>query len=255
MTDRSIDHVALTVRDLPAMAAFYERCLGLALLDDHGSVRRLGAGGRVLIELRGDPAARPRDPREAGLFHTAILLPRRADLGAWLRHAADTGLRLTGASDHGVSEAIYLDDPEGNGIEIYRDRPADNWTRHGDRIEMTTARLDLDALAASADTHWRGAPDGTVIGHVHLQVGDVAQADGFLSGELGLTKTFDGPGAAWYGWNGYHHHIAANTWNSRGAGRRPEGTAGLAEIALHGIRKKESIFFDPWGNKFTSTVL
>ncbi|WP_265501554.1 VOC family protein [Paracoccus beibuensis] len=255
MTKRSIDHVALTVRDLPAMAAFYERCLGLAATDDNGPVRRFGAGGRVLIELRGDPAARPRDLREARLFHTAILLPRRADLGAWLRHAADTGLRLTGASDHGVSEAIYLDDPEGNGIEIYRDRPTDSWTRHGDRIEMMTARLDLDELAASADGPWRGAPDGTAIGHVHLQVGDVAQADAFLADQLGLTRTFDGPGAAWYGWNGYHHHIAANTWNSRGAGRRPDGTAGLAEIALRGSKEKVLNVFDPWGNKFTSTVL
>ncbi|MFC0201660.1 VOC family protein [Paracoccus rhizosphaerae] len=255
MTPGAIDHVVLTVRDLPGTAAFYERCIGLEPLGGDGRVRRLGAGGRVLIELRGDPAARPRDPRQAGLFHVAILLPARADLASWLRHAADTDLRLTGASDHGVSEAIYLDDPEGNGIEIYRDRPSDSWTRHGDRIEMTTARLDLAALAAEARTPWDGAPDGTIIGHVHLQVGDVDQADAFLTGDLGLTRTFDAPGAAWYGWNGYHHHLAANTWNSHGAGRRPTGMAGLEEVVLRGLPEETIKKFDPWGNKFTRTEL
>ena len=255
MTQGAIDHVVLTVRDLPGTATFYERSIGLEPLGGDGSVRRLGAGGRVLIELRGDPAVRPRDPRQAGLFHVAILLPTRADLASWLRHAAEAGLRLTGASDHGVSEAIYLDDPEGNGIEIYRDRPADSWTRHGDRIEMTTARLDLAALAIAAETPWHGAPDGTIIGHVHLQVGNVDQADTFLTGDLGLTRTFDGPGAAWYGWNGYHHHLAANIWNSHGAGPRPTGMAGLEEVVLHGLSKETVKKFDPWGNKFTQTGL
>ncbi|WEF24913.1 VOC family protein [Paracoccus sp. S3-43] len=246
----AIDHVALTVRDLPAMTAFYRDALGLNPLGGDGETARLGAGGRTLLELRGDLAARTRDPRQAGLFHTAFLLPERADLARWLRHAAETRLHLTGASDHGVSEAIYLDDPEGNGIEIYWDRPPSEWQRDGDRIRMVTLRLDPDGLLALADRPWSGAPDGSRIGHVHLQVGDLDRAEDFFAGDLGLTRTFDGPGGAWYGWNGYHHHLAGNVWNSRGAGPRDRGTTGLAEIAIRDPARAGRTIADPWGTPF-----
>lgn len=246
----AIAHVALTVRDLPGMARFYETALGLEPMGGDGEQRDLGAGGRVLIRLLGDAAAAPRDPRDAGLFHTAFLLPDRADLGRWLHHAADTGVRLTGASDHGVSEALYLDDPEGNGIEIYRDRPASDWIRDGDRVEMFTARLDLNDLADAADGPWQGAPAGTTIGHVHLQVGAMDAAHDFLHGTLGLTRTYDAPGGGWYGWDGYHHHLAANTWNSRGAGLRPDGAAGLHHVALTGQAGASAPLTDPFGNRF-----
>lgn len=241
-----IDHVALTVRDLPAMTAFYRDAIGLTPLGEGPGTIRLGAGHRTLVELRGDPAARPRDPRGAGLFHTAFLVPGRAALGGWLRHAAARGIRLTGASDHGVSEALYLDDPEGNGIEICRDRDPADWQRDGDRIAMFTRRLDLDGLAAAADGPWTGMPDGTRIGHVHLQVGDLDRAGAFLSAGLGLTQAFDAPGARWYGWNGYHHHLAANTWNSRGAGRRDGHGAGLAEIVVADPGRAGQVATDPW---------
>lgn len=247
---RKIDHIALTVRDLPGMARFYETALGLRPMGGDGGAQRLGTGQQVLLELRGDAAARPRDPHQAGLFHTAFLLPTRGDLARWLRHAADSGVRLTGASDHGVSEAIYLDDPEGNGIEIYRDRPDTKWVRDGDRVEMFTARLDLNDLAADGPGTWDGAPLGTTIGHVHLQVGDLAQADSFLTGQLGLTETFSGRGGGWYGWNGYHHHIAGNVWNSRGAGPRDPAMAGLAQIALHAPDRAGDVLTDPWGTQF-----
>ena len=250
MTDKTIDHVALTVRDLPGMTGFYRDAIGLDHLGGDGETARLGAGNRPLLELRRDSAARPRDPRQAGLFHTAFLLPRRADLARWLRHAADTGTRLTGASDHGVSEALYLDDPEGNGIEIYWDRAPDRWTRNGDRIEMFTRRLNLDDLLSVADGPWQGAPDGSSLGHVHLQVGDLDQADAFLVGELGLTQTFDAPGGAWYGWNGYHHHLAGNTWNSRGAGMREKGMTGLAEVVIRDLGRASQTITDPWGTPF-----
>lgn len=250
MTTKNIDHVALTVRDLPGMAAFYETALGLAPLGGDGETRRLGAGDRLLLELRGDSAARPHDPRQAGLFHTAFLLPTRADLGGWLRHVAESGVRLTGASDHGVSEAIYLDDPEGNGIEVYRDRPEAEWSRDGDRIEMFTLRLNLNDLAGSARGGWQGAPDGSTVGHVHLQVGDLAPADAFFQGDLGLTPTFDGPGGAWYGWNGYHHQIAGNVWNSRGAGRRDPGMTGLAELVVQDADRAGTAISDPWGTRY-----
>lgn len=247
----SIDHVALTVRDLPAMTDFYRNALGLVPLGGDGGTARLGAGNRMLLELRRDPAARPRDPNGAGLFHIAFLLPDRAALACWLRHAAESGIRLTGASDHGVSEAIYLDDPEGNGIEIYRDRPASDWTRDGDRIVMFTRRLNLDdLLSAAAGRSWQDAPEGSTVGHVHLQVGDLDRAEGFFAGELGLARTFDGPGGAWYGWNGYHHHLAGNVWNSRGAGPRPEGATGLAEVAVEDPGRAGQAVADPWGTRF-----
>ncbi|MBU3029471.1 VOC family protein [Paracoccus marinaquae] len=249
-TERSIDHVALTVRDLPGMAAFYETALGLHPLGGDRATRRLGAGAQVLLELRADPAATPRDPRQAGLFHTAFLLPERADLGRWLRHVADSSPRLTGASDHGVSEAIYLDDPEGNGIEVYWDRPDSAWNRQGDRIEMFTRRLDLQGLSDASPGDWQGAPEGSRVGHVHLQVGDLEAADGFLAGDLGLTRTFEGPGGGWYGWNGYHHHLAGNVWNSRGAGPRDPHMTGLAEVVLRAPDAAGTALSDPWGTRF-----
>lgn len=250
MTDKTIDHIALTVRDLPVMADFYANALGLTRLGGDGAAERLGAGDRTLLELRHDPAATPRDPRQAGLFHTAFLLPARSDLAEWLRHAADTGVALTGASDHGVSEALYLDDPEGNGIEIYWDRPASRWTRDGDRIEMFTRRLDLNELLSQAKAPLRAAPAGTTIGHVHLQVGDLTQADGFFQDDLALTRTFDAPGGAWYGWNDYHHQFAGNIWNSRGAGPRETGMTGLAEVIVHDPSRAGTATTDPWGTAF-----
>lgn len=227
-----IGQVALSVRDIDSVAAFYETVIGLRPIASEGGVRRLGAGGRVLLELRADPAARPVNPREAGLFHTAFLLPSRADLGAWLIHAAETRVPLQGASDHLVSEAIYLADPEGNGIEVYRDRAREDWPREGGRIRMATDPLDLHALAADARTPWEGAPEGTVVGHVHLQVGNVPEAEAFYSGRLGFDIVTHYPGAAFFGSGGYHHHLAANVWNSRGAGPRSAGAAGLAGVQL-----------------------
>lgn len=250
MTERQIDHVALTVRDLPGMTDFYETVIGLTPEGGDGATRRLGAGGRTLIELRGDPSAQPRDPRQAGLFHTAFLLPSRADLGGWLRHASGRGVRLTGASDHGVSEALYLDDPEGNGIEIYRDRPSGDWHRDGDRVEMFTRRLDRAALAADAAPGWTQAPAGSRIGHVHMQVGDLDAAAAFFADDLGLHRTSDGQGGIWYAWDGYHHHLAGNVWNSRRAGPRPDGMAGLAEIVVADASREGRSLQDPWGSRF-----
>ncbi|MEO1961679.1 MAG: VOC family protein [Paracoccus sp. (in: a-proteobacteria)] len=250
MTKRGIDHVALTARDLPGMADFYQAVIGLAPLGGDGETRRLGAGGRLLLELRADPAAKPRDPRHAGLFHTAFLLPGRADLARWLRHAESTGTRLSGASDHGVSEALYLADPEGNGIEISRDRPAGQWNRAGGRIGMFTRRLDLDDLAGVADGPWRGAPEDSLVGHVHLQVGELPPAEDFMRGDLGLNRTFEAPGGAWYGWDGYHHHLACNVWNSRAAGHRDPAMAGLAEVVLADPARSGAVMTDPWGTRF-----
>jgi catechol 2,3-dioxygenase len=257
-----IGQITLTVRDLARSADFYARALGLSKLASDAAQVTLGAGDRTLLTLIADPAARARSPREAGLFHTAFLLPDRAALGRWLHHAAATRLPLQGASDHKVSEAIYLADPEGNGIEVYVDRPRAQWTGRDGAIQMATDPLDLDDLAAAADGPWTGAPDGTVVGHVHLQVGDVAQAQGFYTGTLGFPVTATYPGAAFYGSGGYHHHLATNVWNSRGAGPRTPSTGLtsveiLAEAAsVAAIAAKtggQTTLTDPWGTRFTLT--
>ena len=217
-----IGAVHLKVRDLEAVAAFYQRILGLRKLNEGDRTTTLGAGNTPLLVLDGDAGLLPGDRRAAGLFHIAFLLPSRADLARWVRHAAREGLRLQGASDHIVSEAFYLADPESNGIEVYSDRPPAQWLDADGRIQMTTEPLDLQALLETAGTDdWAGYPEGGSIGHVHLQVGDRAAADRFYRDVLGFDVTFTLPGASFYGSGGYHHQLAANVWNSRGTARRP----------------------------------
>lgn len=232
-TPFSIGRVALTVRDLDAVGAFYERAVGLARLGGDGESARYGAGDATLLELRRDPAARRRSPREAGLFHTAFLLPSRGDLARWTNHAIATRAPVVGASDHGVSEALYLSDPEGNGVEIYADRPAAAWRRTASGLDMPSDPLDLDDLRAGAGGEpWRGAPEGATVGHVHLQVGTIPEAEAFYSGMLGLPVTCRYPGGSFYAADGYHHHLATNVWNSRGAGARSYPSTGLADVEL-----------------------
>jgi len=204
-----------------------------------------------LLELRADPAARRASPREAGLFHTAFLLPSRADLGAWLQNAVNSNTRLAGAADHLVSEAIYLTDPEGNGIEIYRDRPRADWTVMNGQVEMSTDPLDSAGVLASAAKPWAGFPEGSVVGHVHLQTGALAPAEAFYSGELGFPVTCRFPGAVFYGDGGYHHHLATNTWNSRGAAPRTYPATGLANIEIIAPGKPAQTLRDPWGTSLT----
>jgi catechol 2,3-dioxygenase len=258
-----IGRVALTVNDLPTIRAFYEAALGLLPLGGDGDVALLGAGDRVLLELRQDRLARRRSAREAGLFHTAFLLPSRAALGRWLRHAADTQVPVQGASDHLVSEAIYLADPEGNGIEVYADKPRAAWPMKGGQIQMATDPMDVNGVAASADGPWTGAPEGTVVGHVHLQVGNVPEAEGFYHGTLGFDIVTHYPGATFLGSGGYHHHLGANVWNSRGAGRRNFPSTGLAGVEiLAGASALDALLArtdgqrhlaDPWGTQVTLT--
>jgi catechol 2,3-dioxygenase len=182
----------------------------------------------------------PDDPRTAGLYHTAFLQPTRADLARWLVHAARNRVALTGASDHLVSEAIYLDDPEGNGIEVYRDRLPEEWRWNGDRIQMATERLDLDKLAADAgNTAYAGAPAGLRIGHIHLRVGDLDTARKFYSDIVGLDPTAGRGGALFMSSGRYHHHVGSNIWHSAGAGMRDDDRAGLSWFAIEAANEAE----------------
>jgi catechol 2,3-dioxygenase len=232
-TPLHVGAVALKVRDLDRLTAYYRDALGFAVLDQDRDSATLGAGGVPLVHLEHAPNAKPDDSRTAGLYHTAFLVPTRADLARWLLAVAEKRVPLTGASDHFVSEAIYLDDPEGNGIEVYRDRTQDEWEWTGDDLKITTDPLDIDDLVPAAGPEsWSGAPDGMRIGHVHLRVGDVEQAEAFYRDTIGLAVTRRRRGASFMSSGRYHHHVAGNIWHSAGAGRRDEGRAGLAWFSL-----------------------
>jgi catechol 2,3-dioxygenase len=231
----SIGAVGLTVADLEPVQHFYERAIGLELLDRSGDTVKLGAGGQTLVELTGAHDAPPRPPGTTGLFHLAVLVPTRLDLAHALRRVADEGWHFTGASDHLVSEALYLNDPEGNGIEIYRDRPRDEWRYADGELEMATLPLELDGLVAELEAEPDGArmPDETRIGHVHLNVAELPAAEAFYGDGLGLEVTVRGyPGALFMSAGGYHHHVGLNTWSGEGAPPPPPGARGLAWIEL-----------------------
>ncbi len=233
-TPLHIGAVGLKVRDLDRLTGFYRDVLGLSVLDRSTDGAALGAGGVPLVHIEHRPDAKPDDTRTAGLYHTAFLMPTRADLARWLLHVARGKVPLTGASDHAVSEAFYLDDPEGNGIEVYYDRPAETWQWTGNDLRITTDPLDVDSILREVPptATFPGAPDGLRIGHVHLRVGDVARAETFYRDALGLDVTRRRHGASFMSSGRYHHHIAANVWHSAGAGPRDEDRAGLSWLAL-----------------------
>jgi catechol 2,3-dioxygenase len=227
-----IGKVTLTVRDLPHVAAFYQDVIGLTQIDADATSARLGAGGYVFLELQEDKGARPHAAQEAGLFHTAFLLPTRQDLASWAKHVIEKKVQLQGASDHLVSEAFYLADPEGNGIEVYADKPASTWEWKNAQVAMATITLDIQDLLATSQAAWTGAPDDTFIGHVHLQAGELEKARSFYEGMLGYDVTTNYPGAYFYSTGGYHHHLATNIWNSRGAGPRTDKATGLKSFEI-----------------------
>lgn len=232
-TTMRVGRVHLKVRDLARVAGFYRDSLGLTVLEQTSGRIGLGVGDSVMVDLIGDPGFAPLDRRAAGLFHTAFLLPTRADLGRWLGFAAENGIGLAGAADHKVSEAVYLADPEGNGIEIYADRPMTEWGDTEGGITMSNAPLDLPGLvAAGGSGAWTGMPADGIIGHVHLQVGDLAQAGLFYGDVLGFDVTCRYTGATFFGADGYHHQLATNIWNSRDAGPRSAEMAGLDRVDL-----------------------
>ncbi|HEV7258292.1 MAG TPA: VOC family protein [Bosea sp. (in: a-proteobacteria)] len=234
-TPLRIGQAALRVRDIERVSAFYRDVLGLSVLARGEGAVTLGTADGALLTLASRPGAALEPPTQAGLFHTAFLMPTRKDLARWLVHVARNQTPLTGFADHSVSEAVYLNDPEGNGIEVYADRPAERWRWEAGRVVMGTHRLDVDDILTLTDTqatNYARAPDGLRIGHVHLRVGDVAAGDKFYKDLLGLSATSRRDTASFLSSGGYHHHLAMNTWNSAGAGRRDDSSTGLAWFSL-----------------------
>jgi catechol 2,3-dioxygenase len=232
-----IGTVQLTVHDLARSREFYENMIGLrASESDDGSLAFGIQGERPLIQLYGDASAPAVNQRATGLFHQAILFPTRHDLAIALARLAQARWPLDGASDHLVSEALYLSDPDGNGIELYRDRPREEWPRRDGELQMATLPLDLRNLLGELqdDTEIAPlAPSGTTIGHVHLQVSELAEIERFYAGVLGfdvVVRTY--PGALFVSAGGYHHHLGLNTWNSAGSAPPAPGAVGLRHYEI-----------------------
>jgi catechol 2,3-dioxygenase len=238
-TPLRIGTVGLVARDLDKLASFYQGLLGLTVQERTDKVAKLGTGGVTLLELEHRPDALPDDPATAGLYHTAFLMPTRADHARWIMHIAKNRVPITGASDHGVSEAFYLDDPEGNGIEVYNDRPRERW-HWEDKLQeklivMQTQHLDIEAILDEIDREtatYPAAPEGLRVGHIHLRVGNIEQAEAFYHGSIGLDLTRRRGGATFMSSGGYHHHVGANVWHSKGAGARDSDRAGLAWFTI-----------------------
>ena len=234
-TPMRIGMVTMRVRKLDSVTDFYRDVLGLTVMERTGTGATLGAGGIRLLALEGRPQAPDESRKAAGLYHTAFLMPTRKDLARWLVHAAINRVPLSGFADHRVSESVYLDDPEGNGIEVYADRDPSLWQWTDGTVTMATDQLDVDDLVLLTDTRvsdYAAAPEGLRIGHVHLRVGDLARAEDFYRGAIGFDPTRQRNGAAFLSSGRYHHHLGLNVWQSAGAGHRDDAATGLAWFSL-----------------------
>lgn len=236
--------VELTVSDLERSLDYYRRSIGLGIREQGNGRASLGGDSELLV-LHEVPGAEPA-PRNTGLFHFALLVPERRDLAAWLAHAIREQVPMTGVSDHFVSEALYLRDPDGHGIEIYADRPRELW--EGQVARMTTEPLDLENLLRELDDPeqetFDGLPGGTVMGHVHLQVADIPETLAFYRDVMGFDEMATlGSQATFLAVGGYHHHVGANTWASAGASPPPEGSASLrlASVVLPDSASRDEV--------------
>ncbi len=220
--------VHLNANNVEKMKIYYEH-LGFEAKESDDTVE-LMIGGRTLLVLHPTRLTRR---HEVGLYHFALLLPERAHLGNFLYHAASNKIPITGFSDHNVSEAIYLSDPEGNGIEVYWDKPKEKW-RIGDKIHMTTEPMDIDGVLESRTSNSADRfPEGTVMGHIHLHVLDLDQSDRHYKETLGLEKMLDYPMAGFFSRDGYHHHLGLNTWLQGNPKTKEDGYPGIMKFEIH----------------------
>ena len=236
--DTHIGHAHLQVADLDRALHFYADLAGFKQVSRNNGIAVLSATDSLSAHLilTEHPGARPKPRHSTGLFHVAIRLPSRHELARVFFHLVGKGWNFGGFSDHKVSEALYLSDPDGNGLELYRDRPRDQWPMSGNQVEMTTDPLDVNALlalAANDGIPWTGIAPGTDIGHVHLHVRDLPEAETFYCNLLGLDvmqRTY--AGALFVSAGGYHHHVGLNIWAGEGAPPPPPDAVGLRSFSL-----------------------
>lgn len=276
--DTRMDAVTLHAGDLRALAGYYRDAVGLVTLGEGDGVEVLGRGRTPVLVLRHTPGLPTPARNQAGLFHTAILFEDEASLAAAVLSSARHPLsRYVGSADHLVSEAFYFTDPEGNGIELYVDRPREQWQVVGGQVQMDSLYLDPQRYLEThlTETAAAGLRDARAsVGHVHLQVGDIPLARAFYADALGFAVTMQAPGALFVSAGGYHHHLAVNVWNSRGAGPRAstlglgavtiavpdrdELDAAAARLRAHGITVADDgrslTADDPWRNRVTLQV-
>lgn len=227
-----VSEVAINVQNIERSISFYVDFLGFKIIEQTNNKVVLSAdGSQALLTLVQPEGVTPKEGRTTGLYHFAILLPSREDLGSFLHYIAKEGLEI-GAADHHVSEALYFNDPDGNGIEVYRDRPEAEWEWAGSEVKMVTDPLDGEGILGAKVRDWAGMPEETIMGHIHLHVSDLEKTKDFYVNGLGLDVVADYPGALFLSYDGYHHHIAGNVWNGVGARRPSERSAGLLHYKL-----------------------
>ncbi|MEN1969085.1 VOC family protein [Lentibacillus sp. N15] len=227
-----VGEVSINVTDLEKSLSFYQHIIGFRILDQTKRKAVLTADGKTaLLTLEQPENVVPKEGRTTGLFHFAILLPSRADLSSFLRHVAKAGVQL-GASDHLVSEALYLNDPDGNGIEVYHDRLSNEWDWSDGQVIMSTEPLDASSLLADSDQEYNGLPEETVIGHIHLHVANLKNTETFYVNGLGFRVVTHYPGALFTSTGNYHHHIGMNIWNGEDASAPSENSVGLNWYSL-----------------------
>lgn len=236
--DTTVGQLALTVADLHRSISFYTDLIGLSVTEQDDRSVTIGVPGDPFLVLQENPGAEPwlRGGRShPGLYHFAILVPERVDLGRWLAHWLRQNMPLPGQGDHFVSEALYLEDPDGHGIEIYRDRPRSEWEWSDGQVRMGVEPVDvreLLELAESSGNPWTGMPPGTTLGHIHLQVADIDETSRFYESILGFDIVARMPSALFISAGGYHHHIGANVWHSRNAEAAPDNTVNLQYFTI-----------------------
>ena len=232
--------------DLGREVDFYER-FGLTRIDGDAATATLGADGSPLLRLKALPGGRQRPRHTAGLFHFAILLPREEELGAFLRRALEERLPLTGTADHYVSQALYFDDPEGNGIEVYADRPRSEWQYPNGRLNIGTDHLDFERLMSIAGKPEKKFSPGTVLGHMHLNVSDLDTSQAFYE-SMGMQLILDARVMRFMSWDGYHHHLGINLLEGRGAAKVEPDVRGLQGFE---VRRLDGAQTDPNGIEVT----